>query len=689
MTSFPTLFSPIRIGPLELRNRLVMAPMETSYASRDGIPTPRSLAYYEARAKGGVGLITLGACSIDERHREVPRTMDFGRDEVVEAHRELTARVHAAGARIQPQLVHPGPDGLAPHLSGIPNVGPSVIPSYLTGVPCRALERDELPAIVEAFARAAGRVRDAGYDGIELHAAHGYMLLGSFLSPIRNRRTDEYGGGTREGRIRLLVEVVRAIKRATGPTLPITLRLSGYERTPGGRPIQDTAQIAPLLVEAGVDAFHVSGGVIDPWTTQMVAGSQAGDAPNVGAAAALKQVVDVPVIVVGRIHDPALADRLLVEGRADLVAMGRPLLADPELPSKARRGETDRIRPCISCECCIDSMEQGRACCAVNPAAGREAELDSSRTARAPASRARRIVILGGGPAGLEAARIATERGHRVTLYERGPRLGGALVQAAMVHPANEPLLDFLLREIDRLGVDVRLNTAPSVPEIVGLGADAVWVATGGRWIAPSFVGQDQPHVWSAGSLRGLLAGQLDAEARRRLQSWQRWGLRWLGPGLARRLRPRHWRRMVLALPGLIPLGREVVLLGGDLAAIELAELLAECGRRVCVVESGDAIAPEVGPKRRGEHMDRLDRLGVSVLVGRGARRITERGVILEDGRALRADSVLLAGRIEADPGLALALEGRVPEVQALGDCTGLGLIRKAMEDAARVASAS
>jgi len=684
MTSFPNLFSPIRIGSLGLRNRVVMAPMETCYGSRDGIPTPRSVAYYEARAKGGVGLITLGACSIDERHREVLRTMDFGRDEVVAAHRELTARVHAAGARIQPQLVHPGPDGLAPHLSGIPNIGPSVMPSYLTGVPCRALEPGELPPIVEAFARAAGRIREAGYDGIELHAAHGYMLLGSFLSPTRNRRSDEYAGRTQAGRIRLLVEVLRAIKGVTGSALPITLRISGYERTPGGRPIQDTAQIAPLLVEAGVDAFHVSGGVIDPWTTQMVAGSRAGEAPNAGAAGALRQVVDVPVIVAGRIHDPFLAERLLVEGRADLIAMGRPLLADPELPSKARRGETDRIRPCISCESCIDSMEQGRASCAVNPFTGREAELDL-----VPSPRTRRIVILGGGPAGLEAARIATLRGHRVTLYERGPRLGGSLIQAAVVHPDNERFLDFLLREVARLGIDVQLNVAPSVSEIVRLGADAVWVATGGRWVAPDIVGRDQPHVWSAGSLRGLFAGQLDLETRRRLRPWQRWGMRWLGSGLARRLRPRHWRRMALALPGAIPLGREVVLLGGDLAAIEVAELLAACGRRVCVVESGEAIAAEVGPKRRGEHMDRLDRLGVSVLVGRGVRQITAREVILENGRALRADSVLIAGQIEADPGLALALEGRVPEVQVMGDCTGLGLIRKATEEAARIACAS
>ena len=191
MTHFPHLFSPVKIGTLELRNRLVMSPMETCYATRDGVPSPRTIAFYEARSRGGVGLITLGACTVDARHREVPNSLDFSRDEVLDAHRELTARVHAHGAKIQPQLVHPGPDGLAPYLSGIPNIGPSIIPSYLTGVACRELAVEELPTVISQYGAAAVRVREAGYDGIELHAAHGYMLLGSFLTPIRNRRTGE------------------------------------------------------------------------------------------------------------------------------------------------------------------------------------------------------------------------------------------------------------------------------------------------------------------------------------------------------------------------------------------------------------------------------------------------------------------------------------------------------------------
>ncbi|MBJ17914.1 MAG: FAD-dependent oxidoreductase [bacterium] len=680
MTTFPNLFSPLRIGGLELANRLVMSPMENCYASREGIPSERSKAYFEARAKGGVGLITLGACTIDEKHREVLRTIDFGRDDVIAAHRELTNRVHAHGARIQPQLVHPGPDGLAPYLSGIPNIGPSVIPSYITGIPCKELEEAELPHLVDRYRAAAVRVREAGYDGIELHAAHGYMMLGSFLSPTRNRRTDGYAGHSEDGRIRLLIEVVRAIKAAAGEDFPLTLRISGYERNPGSRPIHDTPRIAPRLVEAGVDAFHVSGGVIDPLTTQMVTGTHFGPAHNVSAATAVKQVVDVPVMAVGRIHDPALAERILADERADLIAMGRPLLADPEFANKAREGRVSEIRRCISCENCIDSMEAGRTICAVNPFTGREAEFDVDETPRS-----KRIVILGGGPAGLEAARIATLRGHRVALYERNASLGGALVLAATVHPENQAFLDFLLSEVRRLRVEVHLDTELKADEVAALGAEVVLVATGGRLVTPRIPGDELSHVYSGALLRSLMAGHFPNEARARFRLWQRWGLRMLGRPLARRMRPAalHW------LAGWwMPFGPRVVVLGGDLAAIELAEFLAERGRRVCVIESGDEIAPEVGAKRRTEHMDRLDRLGVPVHVGLWPERISAGEVRLNHGRSIAADSVIVAGGIERATDLVDALRGRVPELHALGDCTGLGLIRKATEDAARVVCA-
>jgi 2,4-dienoyl-CoA reductase (NADPH2) len=504
------------------------------------------------------------------------------------------------------------------------------------------------------------------------------MLLGSFLTPVRNRRRDDYAGDTEDGRIRLIVEVVRAIKRAAGADFPLTLRISGYERVPGGRSLDDTQRIAPRLVAAGVDAFHVSGGVIDRLTTQMVTGSHYGDAHNLAAAAAVKQVVDVPVMTVGRIHHPALAERILRDGHADLVVMGRPLLADAELAAKAREGRLGELRRCISCQSCIDSLETGRMSCAVNPFTGREAELDSGRAAVS-----KRVVVIGGGPAGLEAARVAALRGHRVALYEGRGHLGGALVMAATVHADNQPFLDFLLAAVERLGVEIHLNRELDADAVAALGADAVVVATGARVVTPELPGAELPHVLSGALMRQLLTGRVPPEAESKLPAWQRRVLQRIGPQLQRFVHPRRLRWLSRLW---LPLGRRVAIVGGDLAAIELAEFLAERGRRVAVLEPGGALAPEVGLKRRSEHMDRLDRLGVPVNTGVEIERITRDGVVLRGGGSVPADSVILAGAARADTRLHDALKGRVPELHAIGDCTGLGLIRQATEQAAHTA---
>jgi 2,4-dienoyl-CoA reductase (NADPH2) len=671
--AFEKLLSPVTLGSMELRNHLVMSPITTDYAGDDQLPTPRLLDYLEARARGGAGLVTLEACSVDPRQREVLHSMHFGDDSVVSSHRELTERVHACGARIQPQLVHPGPDSMAPHLDGTPSVGPSVIPSYLTGHPCRELEAGEIGEIVESFGEAARRIRACGYDGLELHAAHGYMLLGSFLSPVRNRRSDAYGARTLEGRLRLLLEVIGCIKERAGHDFPLTLRISGYERLPGGRRLTDSARMAPRLVAAGVDAFHVSGGVIDRYVTQIVTRSDYGDAHNVGAAAAVKQVVDVPVMVVGRIHDPRLAETILARGQADLIAMGRPLLADPELPSKVRTGRLHELRRCISCQHCIDSMERLDMSCAVNGTSGREAERPVSG-----APRPRRVLVVGGGCAGLEAARVAALRGHEVVLCERHGHLGGSLLLAATVHRENEPLLEFLVGEVRRLGVEVRLGYAVSAEDVSGLRPDVVLAATGGRLVVPRLPGDDLPHVSTGADLRRLVEGR-GSVSPRAVQLLRRALSGSMTPGRLRGL-ARLW----------LPLGRRVAIVGGDLAAVELGEFLAARGRSVTLLESEAEIAPEVGMKRRSEHMDRLDRLGVAVHTRAEVDEIAPGGLRFRPDQAelrwLDADSVLLAGRIEPDPSLCDALTGGPAPVHALGDCTGLGLIAKAISDAVRVA---
>ncbi|WP_204806432.1 FAD-dependent oxidoreductase [Mycobacterium riyadhense] len=668
MTRFPHLSAPGRIGAMTVRNRVVMAPMETMYGTPDGLPSARTRDYFAARASGGVGLITLGATGVDNQHPETPGGLHLATDAAVDAHRALVDVVHEHGAKIQPQIVHAGPDGLGPEIFGVTSLGPSVIPSYLTGRPSAEITAQQLACVMDLFKAAARRAAEAGYDGIELHAAHGYMLLGSFLAPQRNRRTDDYGGSSRR-RMRVVLETLTAIRSEIGDAIPITLRISGYERVAGGRPIYETALVAPELVAAGVSAFHVSGGVIDRLVTGMVNGADDGDELNVGAAAAVKQVVDVPVIAVGRIHDPTRAERILADGRADFIAMGRPLLADPDLPRKLWSGQAHRVRKCISCENCIDAMEQRFSVdCAVNPRTGKERALAGGR-----AVHAKRVVIVGGGPAGLEAARVAAERGHQVTLFERGGQLGGALRWACVLHPENQPFLRYLRDEIRVSTAKVLLDHRVSAEDVVATAPDAVVVATGGRVTVPEIPGADLPHVRTGPGLRELLDGQLFAGWRQRL----------VRPGPVR-LATRVW----------MPVGRRVTIIGGDLVALELAEFLASRGRLVSILEAGRDIAPEVGNKRKTEHMNRLDHLGVAVHVRAAVERITREAVVFTPAsgtsRELAADSVVIAGTVEPDTSLFDELIAALPETQvhAAGDCSGLGLIRKATEDGARAACA-
>lgn len=673
------LLSPTTIGSLSLRNRLVMAAMTTNYGNEDQTPSPRLIEFLRTRARGGVGLITVEVCTVDVKQKYQPQSLTLGDDSFIEPHRRLTEALHEQGAKVQPQITHPGPESMISIYHGGQSVGPSAGVGATHGLPSRELAVTELPALIEQYAQAARRAREAGYDGIELHAAHAYMLLGCFLSPLKNKRRDDYGADTMENRARLLVEVLQRIKAVAGADFPVTLRISGFERIPGGRDSYDTAALATTLVAAGVDAFHVSGGVSDPMVSQMICGTDVGDGYNVPAAQAIKNVVDVPVMVVGRFLDPELAEATLQQGKADMIVMGRPLLADPELPNKLAAGRWQDLRRCISCQNCIDSMflwpTESRMNCAVNAATGRELTLDYR-----PAAVARHVVVIGAGPAGMEAARVAALRGHRVTLLEQQQRLGGSLLLAATVHSDNQRLLDYLVAQVQRMNINVVLGAPADPASIKALAPDEVIVATGASIDIPALPGINLPNVLTGAQLRELTAGSSIAIAA--LPNWLNL-LRRPAAGLIKRyLTPSLLRR---AARWWLPLGQRIAIVGGDLAAIELAEFLARCGRQVSILSSESQLAPEIGPKRRLEHEKRLEQWQVAINTGVKVTALTEAGVALQlpaDRTALvAADHIIVTGSAVAADGLAGELQADGLSCQAIGDCTGLGLIVKAIAE--------
>ncbi|MCC7515804.1 MAG: FAD-dependent oxidoreductase [Pseudomonadales bacterium] len=641
MTALNHLFQPTRIGSLELKNRIVMAPMTVDYANDDETPSERHIAYYAERAKGGVGLITMEVCTIDAEHRYQAHSLGLYADHLIEPHKKLVDAVHAHGAKIFPQISHTGPESLSPFYRGIPPVGPSVVRTQTTLQVCRELALEEIPKYVAMYGDACLRAQKAGYDGVELHAAHSYMLLGSFLSPLRNHRTDAYSGRKLEGRMKFLLEVLADIRSKCGPDFPIVLRLSGFERESGGREINDTQRMAPHLVAAGVNAFHISGGVGDNNITQIIAGSEYRSGYNAAMAAALRQVVDVPVMVVGRNGSPQFAEQLLRDEKADLVVIGRALFTDPELPNKARAGKLAEIRPCNSCEDCVDSIGKGSgSACAINPRSGRETELVFT-----PPATKKNILVIGGGPAGMEAARIAAEQGHRVTLCEKSSQLGGLLALAANMHRDQQNFLDYLRSEVQRLPIDVQLNTTVTADFVCGQQPDAVIVATGGI-VAPTALAIDS----SATVIQGDALQQL----------------------------------LAANTPQNIP-GNTIAVTGSGLLSLEIAEWLALAGKTVKLIAEDHRFATEVGKKRRGEECKRLDAADVIVTTGARIDRIAADGVhITLDGqqRLIKADSVVIPPALQADNSLVDMLHGCGPTILAIGDCTGLGLLKKAMSDA-------
>jgi 2,4-dienoyl-CoA reductase-like NADH-dependent reductase (Old Yellow Enzyme family) len=493
------LFEPITIRGVEIRNRIVMPAMTTRLADLDGGVTPELIDYYFARAQGGAGLITVEMCSPDPAGRHRTGELGIYDDRFVPGLRDLAIKLKEVGVRTCIQIGHAG-GHTRRDVTGYRPVAPSELPHIVQEVDTRtvipeALTHQGIQAIIAAFADTVDRAKKAGFDTVELHGAHGY-LIAQFLSPLDNHRIDEYGGNL-PNRARFALEVIQACRQRLG-NFPIIFRLSADEYAPGGLTLDEAKKVSSWAAEAGADAIHVSAGCYRSLPSGAIATPPMKYPEGVflHLAAAIKAFVNVPVITVGRLHDPMLAAQVVGEKRADMVALGRQLIADPEWPKKVQEGRIHEIRPCISCNSCVDTMREGRGIhCLVNPTAGREVQYECLPTARP-----RRIMVVGGGPAGMEAARVLRSRGHRVVLFEKGENLGGQLQLAAKapffenVEVDESTLLKFvhfLSLQLKIFDVEIKLMHQVT-PHVVGsMKPDIVILATGASyrfpfdWIVP------------------------------------------------------------------------------------------------------------------------------------------------------------------------------------------------------------
>lgn len=620
--NFPNMFTPIQIGTVTVPNRFVVPPMGNNFANTDGSMSDRSAAYYEARAKGGFGLITIESTVVYKEAKGGPRKPCLFSDEVIPSFKAVADRCHAYGAKVSIQLQHAGPEGNS-KLTGYPLKAASAIaPSAGREIP-EAMPTEEVYKLIECYGDAARRAQLAGIDMVEVHCAHGY-LVSTFVSARTNKRTDEFGGCF-ENRMRLPRLIIENIRKKTGGNMPILCRINARDEGDGGVDVHDAAAIAAYLEQVcGVDAIHVTRSIHIHdefmWAPNITHGGF-----NAELGTEIKRAVSVPVILVGRFTEPQYAELLVKQGRADLIAFGRQSIADPELPNKARNGQLEKLTPCIACLLgCVPNMLQGRPItCAMNPCVGRESELK-------PAEVRKNVVVIGGGPGGMYAARICALRGHSVTLLEKNAELGGHFLVAA--YPPGKGEISGAIRSFivncREAGVDIRTNTEATPELIASLKPDAIIIATGSVPLRLPIPGLD---TCGCSTAEDVLTGKVDT-------------------------------------------GKRVLVVGGGMVGCECVEFLTEREHIVDMVEMKPVIGEDIVPEARKYIMANLEKHKVTQRVNARVKQFYADGVdytdtVTGEDAAMRGyDSVVLAMGYKSNNTLEEKLKDLAPQVIVIGE---------------------
>jgi len=657
--------SPIQITPeLSFKNRIIKAPQSTWYWNEDGTVSQRAMDFYEAIAAGGAGMMVISAVNWTLPQKDGVYACMYD-DTFMEGWYEFIGRMHKHGCKVFAQLHHIGPAGPS-NFDGGPPVGPSTLsqeelPSpFPINVPVRGLSKQEIKDNLQLYWKAAERVKEVGFDGIEVHCAHAYYFE-SFLSKVWNKRTDEYGPQSMENRARIVIEAIRGLKERVGEDYPLGMRINGREwGHENALTTAECVEFAKMFEAEGIIYFSVSGYgygenpfryLPDYWPYPEPDGfmkkymdDYKGQGLFVPSAMAIKQAVNVPVAVAGRLNED-LAEELLRQGKVDFIALGRTLWADPEFPHKVADGRIEDIVRCSRCGTCEDPVIGPRRC-RVNPSMGREAAL-----AIKAAEHKKRVMVIGGGPAGMEAARVASLRGHEVTLYEKESKLGGKIPLASMIKGSEVedviPIIEYLRTQVEKLKIKVKLGHAVTADTVRKEKPDAVVLAVGGIYELPRIPGIGQNHVSSVNSLFGMV----------------RPFLKLFGP-----------KKLSSMTHIFLPIGKKVIVIGGQIEGCQGAVFLGKRGRTVTILESTDKIGTGIPPKLLARMSSWFEQKGIKVITELEYEEITDKGVyIKKDGerKLIEGDSIMVLPSQIPNNELSEELTRTVPEVHLIGSARG------------------